>query len=203
VIGLIGGIGSGKSRIAAALAQRGARIISGDELGHQALRQAAIRERIVQRFGAAVLDEHGEIQRRRLGAIVFRDRAELRALEELVHPWIESRIEEEVEAARADPSVRLIVLDAAILLEAGWDHVCDRIVFVDVPFEERWNRLHRQRGWTMDELRTREAAQLPLTEKRARADDVMDNSASPEQLERQLDALLESWAPGQVAHQAT
>src|SRR5579883_3248104 len=83
VIGLIGGIGSGKSRIAAALAQRGARIISGDELGHQALRQPAIRERILQRWGAELLDEHGEIQRRRLGAIVFRDPAELRALEAL------------------------------------------------------------------------------------------------------------------------
>src|SRR4051794_41100098 len=96
VIGLIGGIGSGKSRVAAEFARRGAKVISGDELGHEALRQPEILDRIVRRWGRDLLNEKGEVDRRRLGAIVFADVKELRLLEALVHPWIGKRLREEV-----------------------------------------------------------------------------------------------------------
>ncbi len=193
VIGLIGGIGSGKSEVAAAFARRGARIIAADELAHAALRQPELRQRIVARWGSGILDEHGEIARRRLGAIVFADAAERRALEEIVHPWICRRIREEVEAARADPTVCLVVLDAAVMLEAGWHGVCDRLVYIDAPREVRLRRLAGQRGWTSAEAEARERAQLPLTEKAARADHVLDNATSLENLERQVDDLLHLW----------
>jgi len=193
VVGIVGGIGSGKSLVAAALGRCGARVISADELGHEALRQPEIRQKVVNHWGTHLLDDRGEIDRRRLGAIVFADPAELRGLETLVHPWIANRIEAEVEASRSDPSVRLLVLDAAIMLEAGWEYVCDKILFVDTPREERLRRLHAQRGWTAREVEAREAAQLPLTEKRARADHVITNSASSEELERQIDSLLTAW----------
>jgi len=126
VIGLLGGIGSGKSQVAALLARRGARVIAGDELAHEVLRQPAIRDAIAARWGRGMLDEQGQVQRRRLGAIVFADSCERRALEAMVHPWIQGRIARQVAAAREDPAVRLIVLDAAVMLEAGWDDVCDR-----------------------------------------------------------------------------
>jgi dephospho-CoA kinase len=193
VVGLIGGIGSGKSQVAAALIRHGARVISGDELGHLALKQPKIRQAIVSRWGTGVLDAKGEIERKRLGAIVFASPAERRALEALVHPWIKSRIEAEVQALKKDPAVRLIVLDAAIMLEAGWSHVCDRVIYVDAPDDMRSRRLAQQRGWTTKEVEAREAAQLPLTEKRARADHVLDNSASLDYLHRQVDELLEIW----------
>jgi dephospho-CoA kinase len=203
VVGLVGGIGSGKSRVALALARRGARIIRGDDLGHEALRQGKIKHHVVSEWGIELLDETGEVNRRKLGNIVFADPAQLRRLEQLVHPWIKDRIRQEVDAAAQDPAVRLIVLDAAIMLEAGWDGVCDRLVFVDCPTEERLRRLTEQRGWRAEEVPAREAAQLPLTEKRAKADDVVDNSATPEDLERQVDALLRRWgldlAPAAVA----
>src|SRR5207244_5171971 len=114
--------------------------------------------------------------RRRLGAIVFADPAELRALEALVHPWIGRRIAEEVAAARADPAVRLVVLDAAVMMEAGWEGVCDRLVYVDAPCEVRLARLAGQRGWDEKEVAAREKAQLPLEEKARRAGHVVDNS---------------------------
>jgi dephospho-CoA kinase len=193
VIGLIGGIGSGKSQVAAALARRGARVIAADELAHAALRQPELRERIVARWGPGVLDERGEVSRRRLGAIVFADAAERRALEEIVHPWIQQRIREEAAAAGSDPAVRLIVLDAAIMLEAGWHGVCDRLIYVDAPREVRLRRLEGQRGWTAAEAEARERAQLPLTEKAARADHVLDNATTLDHLERQVDELLRLW----------
>src|SRR3954466_9621810 len=99
VIGLIGGIGSGKSRVAAEFVRHGARVVSGDQAGHEALRQPEIRSRVVERWGPEVLDEKGEINRRRLGAMVFADPTELRALEALVFPWIERRLRVEIDAA--------------------------------------------------------------------------------------------------------
>src|SRR5262245_3042424 len=100
VVGLIGGMGSGKSRVADLFAARGARVISGDALGHEALRQPAIRSRVVERWGPGVLDERGAIDRRNLGRLVFADAGQRRELEALVFPWIERRLQEEIAAAR-------------------------------------------------------------------------------------------------------
>ncbi len=193
VVGLLGGIGSGKSQVAAALKQHGARIIAGDQLGQAALRDPDICARVVSRWGQGVLDDSGEIDRRRLAAIVFADPAQRKALEAITHPWIRQRIHAEVEEARRDPRVTLIVLDAAVMLEAGWDDVCDCLVYVDAPQEVRRERVARQRGWSEEEVKAREQAQLPLTEKAVRADHVLNNSASLEHLNRQVNDLLHLW----------
>ena len=102
--------------MAAALARHGGRVINADLLGHEALRQPEVRQRIVERWGKELLDDQGQIVRRRLAAIVFRDPAELRALEEIVHPWIGQAIREEIARHQADPAVRFLVLDAAVML---------------------------------------------------------------------------------------
>ncbi len=193
VVGLLGGIGSGKSQLAAAFARRGARVIAGDQLGQAALRDADIKARVVARWGEGMLDENGDIDRRRLAAIVFADASERKALEAITHPWIRQRIRADLEEARADARVPLIVLDAAIMLEAGWSDVCDRLVYIDAPREVRLQRVARQRGWNEVEWEAREQAQLPLTEKVVRADHVLDNSSSLEHLNRQVDDLLHLW----------
>src|SRR5262249_44391096 len=101
VLGLVGGIGSGKSEVAAALARRGGCLVAGDPLGHAALRQAAVREQVVARWGQQVLDSDGEIDRTKLGAVVFADADERAALEAMVHPWISRRLREQLLAAKA------------------------------------------------------------------------------------------------------
>lgn len=193
VVGLIGGIGSGKSQVAAAFARHGARIIAGDQLAHAALRDPEVHAKIVGRWRQDALGAEREIDRRALATIVFADPAELKALESITHPWIRGRLRAELEAARRDPNVPFIVLDAAIMLEAGWDDVCDRLVFIDAPRSVRLERLTRQRGWTEKEMDARERAQLPLTEKVVRADHVLKNSASLEHLNSQVDDLLHLW----------
>jgi dephospho-CoA kinase len=196
VIGLLGGIGSGKSRVAEVFARHGARVIDADRVGHDALRDPEVRRRIVERWGAGLLDDKGEIVRRRLGQIVFADDNERRALEAIVHPWIGRRVREEVDAAQAQADSGFVLLDAAVMLEAGWNNACDKLVFVDAPRAVRLERVARQRGWTETEVQARERAQLPLTAKAARADHVLDNSGTLEDLERQVDDLLRIWGLG-------
>jgi dephospho-CoA kinase len=186
VFGLIGGMGSGKSTVAAQFQERGAKVISGDQLGHEALRQPDIRDRVVGRWGTEVLDASGAIDRQTLGKIVFADEAELRALEALLFPWIERRSRGEI--AAADTGV--VVLDAAVLLEAGWNRLCDSVVYVHAPRPLRLRRLAGQRGWKAEEVEARERLQMSLTEKVSLADAVIDNSGSPEDVARQVDDLL-------------
>jgi dephospho-CoA kinase len=189
----VGGIGAGKSAVAAEFARRGARVIAGDALGHEALAQPSVREAIARRWGPDLLDEKGEVQRKRLAAVVFADAQERKALEEMTHPWIRRRIEQEVQSARRHDGPGLVVVDAAVLLEAGWNGVCDRLVYVDAPREVRLARVRAARGWAEPDLEGREAAQLPLTWKRGRADHVLDNSSTPENLSRQVDDLIRHW----------
>jgi dephospho-CoA kinase len=189
VIGLIGGLGSGKSRVAAELEKHGARVINADALGHEALRQPDIREQLVERWGKEVLDDNGQFIRASVARIVFADAAERRFLEKLVHPYIGRRLREEFDAAQAP----LVVLDAAIMLEAGWNNVCDWLVYVHAPREVRLQRLAQQRGWSAKEVEARERAQLSLSDKASRADGAVDNSGSPEHLARQVDDLLRRW----------
>jgi dephospho-CoA kinase len=191
VIGLVGGIGAGKSAVAAALARRGGRVVAGDPAGHAALRQPAIKEKVIARWRKDVLDKTGEIDRRKLGAIVFAHPAERRALEAIVQPWIGDRLRAEIAAAKADPGVPFIVLDAAVMLEAGWEKACDLLVFVDAPSQVRRARVADQRGWSADDLLLREQAQMPVAQKAARADVTIDNTGPPEALGPQLDRLLE------------
>lgn len=193
VIGLVGGIGSGKTTVAAAFGRHGGKVISGDQLGHEALGQPDVEAVVRRRWGDGVLHPDGSVNRRRLGARVFAEPAELRELEQLVFPWIERRIREEIAAARADPAVAFIVLDAAVMLEAGWNKVCDWLVYIDVPRPQRLQRLRQQRGWSEEEVSARERAQLATTEKAARADFSVDNSGPPEQTARQVDELLQHW----------
>jgi dephospho-CoA kinase len=193
VVGLIGGIGSGKSLVADAFRQQGAHVISGDALGHDGLRQPDLRDAVVRRWGPDALNADGAVNRRWLAGRVFADPAELRELEAILFPWIGRRIREEVDEARADPSVSLVVLDAAVMLEAGWDGTCDRIVYVHAPRTERLRRLQERRGWTIKEVERREQAQLPLTVKVSRAGYAVDNSGPPEATARQVAGLLRQW----------
>lgn len=194
VLGIVGAIGAGKSRVAGLLAERGGRVIDGDAIGHAALRDPAIRARVVERFGRGILGDDGEIARRKLAAIVFAGDAPRRDLEAIVYPWIDARITEHIATAQADPAVRFVVLDAAVMLETGWNKACDRIVYVDAPRAVRLARL-ASRGWTADHLDARERAQMSAAEKIRRSDAGIDNGGDLAATARQVDELLTRWTP--------
>jgi dephospho-CoA kinase len=190
IIGLTGGIGGGKSHVAGLFAELGAHVIDADRLGHEALRQPDLLGEVVNRWGPEVLNAAGAIDRRKLAGRVFADPAERAALEGMVFPWIFRRLQEALIRAEADPAVRAVVLDVALLLETGWDRVCDVLVFVDAPHAERLRRVQEKRGWTDADLAAREQAQWPIDKKRARADIVIDNAGDPARTRAQVERCL-------------
>ncbi len=198
VIGLIGGIGSGKSQVASILAARGAVVIDADRVGHEVLERAEVALEVVRRFGAGVLRPipagtgAPSIDRRALGKVVFADPAALRDLETIVHPLMEDRFHEMISELAREGRARAIVLDAAILLEKNWDRYCDLVVFVNCPWELRLERVAASRGWSAETLRSRESAQWPVEAKRTHADVVIPNDRGIDSLERSVDDLLES-----------
>jgi dephospho-CoA kinase len=203
VIGLIGGIGAGKSAVARLLAERGAVVIDADAVGHESLEHPAIRDRVVERFGAKVLepDRAGEpgarrISRRALGAIVFHDAAALRDLEAILHPAMRERFLRTIDRLVGDRGRPCIVLDAAVLLEAGWDDLCDRVAFVDAPRAERLRRVEQSRGWSEEALAAREGSQWPVADKRRRADWIINNGGAPDRLVHEVARLLDRLSAG-------
>ena len=194
VLGLVGGIGAGKSTVADALVRHGGRVVAGDPLGHEALEQPDILARITDIWGdRGILTADGKVDRKKFGRIVFPSPVERSRLEHLVHPYIEKRIREEVDKAIADPAVKFVVLDAAVMLEAGWDGVCDKLIYVDAPRPVRLERVQRQRKWTDQDLANREAVQMPCEKKKERADVVIDNGGPPEATAAQVTELVKNW----------
>ena len=173
VIGLAGGIGAGKSEVAAILAEAGCVVVDSDALARQALADPAVISRITEWWGDDVLDASGGVDRRRVADIVFSDETERRRLESVVHPWVEARRREQFEAAPADAPA--LVIDAPLLFEAGLDAECDAVLFVDADRRTRLERLRAGRGWDEKEVQRREESQWPLDVKRRSADYVIRN----------------------------
>lgn len=133
----------------------------------------------------------GRISRRALAAIVFNDPSALRDLEALLHPAMHDRFRRTIGRLVAEGGWPLIVLDAAVLLEAGWDELCDRIAFVDAPRPERLRRVSEARGWSDETFAARERSQSPLEDKLERADWIIANDGGPDTLGREVDRLLD------------
>lgn len=191
VIGLIGGVASGKSFVARQFAGRGAAVIDADQIGHEVLRDPAVVEAARRQWGESILGADGQIDRRRLAAIVFAPPPagpiQLQRLEALTHPEIGRRMDRQIEQLQ-HAGWPAIVLDAAVLVKAGWAGRCNRVVFVDAPPEVRLARA-AARGWSPAEFARREAAQESLESKRRAADWAIDNSGDPAATSAQVDLL--------------
>jgi dephospho-CoA kinase len=178
LIGLVGGIASGKSLVAQQLRSLGAEVLDADRVGHEILRLPEIVAAIRGHFGDRVFDADGHVDRKALGPVVFGPPPDgprqLATLESITHPEIRRRLRIQAEEM-AERGVPLVVLDAPVLLKAGWDQMCDALVFIDSPRDLRLSRALK-RGWTAEEFAAREAAQEPIEEKRRRAGFVVDNS---------------------------
>ena len=195
-IGILGGVASGKSLVAKQLAQLGVGLLDADREAHEVLRTEAVEDAARRRWGPEVFGADGRIDRASLARIVFGDspRAvqQREYLEQLIHPETGRRLSRQAQQM-ADEGVAAVVLDAPLLVEAGWDKLCSTLMFVDAP---RRLRLARAlgRGWTEKDFQVREGVQESLDEKRERADFVVDNSGSPEatraQVERFWHALV-------------
>ncbi len=188
-LGVTGGIGSGKSTACRFLEDLGARVFYADAEAKR-LMQAddALRAAIVAAFGEDTYDADGTLNRAHLAAIVFSDDEKLQQLNALVHPRVFASFKEEVQRAAAD-GVELLVHEAALIFEAGGDKHLDAVAVVDAPVNVRIRRVRARDDVSEQEVRARMQHQLPPEELRQRADYVLDNSGSPEELRRQVRAL--------------
>lgn len=199
--GLTGGVASGKSTVARMFEELGAKVIDADTLAHELYRAPlpAYKE-VVSRFGSEILNSYGEIDRKHLGPIVFADAQKLRELSAILHPRIVERIEEQVLYYHVQEPHAVIVVDAPLVYEAD---VADRFTKVIVVWcrpEQQLERLMAKTGLSREEAERRIAAQLPLEEKRRRADYVIDCSGSLESTRQQVEKLfaqLQALAAGQ------
>jgi len=189
VIGMVGGVGSGKSTVARLFAECGAAVVDADRIAHEVLKRPTVKNEVARRWGREVFRPDGEVDRAALGRAVFAEPNGAETLNALVHPLIRVEMEREMRAARAAQAARLIVVDAPLLLEAGREDWCDALVFVDAPRAVRAERVHIRHGWPAAELDRREARQLDVEAKRARCAYTIDNSGSEEQTAAQVRRL--------------
>lgn len=190
VVGLTGGIGTGKSTVTRMFADRGADVIDADRVAREVVEPGTEAfEEIVDRFGEEVVDEHGGLDRERLGSMVFSDEQARQDLNAIVHPRVHERIASELKRLGDDERTGLVVVDVPLLVEAKAARRYDAVVVVVAPREVRVERLRRDRGMDPEEVRARMAAQAGDQERLAVATHVVDNGGDLAHLEAQVDAL--------------
>lgn len=191
ILGIVGGIASGKSFVAGVLRSLGCFVIDSDAIAHDIYRREDVIAAVRNWYGDEAIGADGSVDRRAVGSRVFRDANERKRLEALIHPLIDEHRQLLMRQRAADASVRAFVWDSPLLIEAGLHTQCDALLFVETPREVRLRRVRESRGWDEAELDRRERSQLPLDVKRKLATDVVRGDTGEAELRRELDALLE------------
>ena len=182
VIGLTGGIGTGKSEAARQLEELGALIISADQVGHEAYTvNTEAWEQVVATFGNGILQDDKEIDRRKLGGIVFSDPSQLKKLNQIMHPRMARIVSDKIEAFRGQ-GVDTVVVEAALLFEAGWDSLVEEVWVTDASEEIIIGRLRERNGLSEEEAKKRINSQMDRMERIGRSDFVIDNSGDMAEL---------------------
>ncbi len=174
VLGIAGGIGSGKSKVAGLFGDIGWLVIDFDAEIRKALSTVEVRDTLVDWWGTTILDNDGNLDRKAVAAVVFSDQDQRKRLEALLHPMVLLTRQQAQTKAR-EAGAPGIVLDAPLLFESGQDQACDAVVFVEAREQTRLDRVRKHRGWTADDLHHREAAQMPLAAKKARSRFIVEN----------------------------
>ena len=178
VIGILGGIGAGKSTVAGEFTAMGCALVDGDAIGHELLEDEEVKQVLRKRWGRSVFKPGGAVDRQAVAGRVFNDPKELAALDAIMQPRIRRRMEQQIAAFRSDPKIPAVVMDAAIMFEAGWDDLCTHLVFVEAPAEQRAIRVKQMRGWDESAWASREKSQISLDSKSKRCYFKIENSSS-------------------------
>ncbi|HIF44100.1 MAG TPA: dephospho-CoA kinase [Dehalococcoidia bacterium] len=190
VIGLTGSIGTGKSEAARQLEILGASIISADQVGHEAYTpNTEAWEQVVSAFGDDILQDDKDIDRRKLGAIVFSDPSQLEKLNAIMHPRMARMVSDKIEVLRGQ-GVKVVVVEAALLFEAGWDTLVEEVWVTDSSEDIVVGRLKERNGLSEEEAKKRINSQMDRAERIERSDFVIDNSSDMAGLES---AIKELW----------
>jgi len=187
VIGLTGGILSGKSTIAQMLAEKGAAIIDADKLAHEAYKpDTRLNQQLVDEFGTGIRKADGSVDRKKVSNIVFDNKEVLARLNAIVHPRIKDMARDEIKRFRKK-GVPVVVLEGALLIEAEWTDLVDEVWVALTPPETAVKRLKERGGLTEDEARARIKAQLPVEERAKHADVIINTDCDKSEVRAQID----------------
>ncbi len=191
IYGLTGGIGAGKSAVANILKERGYRVLNADDISREVTRKdSPLLRLLVKDFGIDIIQEDGELNRRKLAEIAFSDKDKTRRLNDLVQTAILVRAIEKVSRLRFLHKDDVIFFEVPLLFEAGWDNFVNKIWLVTAPTDERVNRVMERDGLSQDEIMARIKLQMTEEEKKERSDVIINNTGSIEDLEKQVDEAL-------------
>lgn len=190
IVGLAGGVGSGKSTVAKILGELGAGVIDSDAISHEEVNAPEVKETLRSWWGDKFLALGGAVDRQKVAAIVFSDSEQRHRLEALLHPRIAVRREMLIEEYDKQPRIKMVVLDSPLLYEADLDLMCDAVIFVDAPEELRRDRSEKHLLWPEGELARRERLQQSLDTKRARADYIVSNHSSLTDLRKEVERVV-------------
>ncbi len=188
IVGVTGGIGSGKSLVAKYLQDNGCVVADADAHTKIVLERDKVQEQLIAWWGDKVVDSSGCTNRGYVASIVFSDAEARTQLESLIHPLVSELQEKTFDSAPKETIA--LVIDAPLLMESGLDWQCDHIIFVDCPFETRLKRVVDNRGWNEEQLRNREAAQIGLDTKRSSADHIIINDGDIAHVKQQMRSVL-------------
>lgn len=177
IIGILGGVGSGKSTVAAEFARSGCAVIDADEIAHNLLDKKELRNKVVARFGRKILSRSGKIDRKKLSDIVFADAKKLSALNRIIHPLVFKEVTKLIKRANRQSKVKAIVLDMPLLMEVGWAKRCDKLIFVKCRQKIRVERAKKAGILGVGTLKNREKFQISLDKKESIADNTIDNNS--------------------------
>ena len=198
VIGLTGGIGTGKTEVCRIVQELGAALINADQVGHEAYTpHSEAWQEVVKAFGDGILAEGGEIDRRKLGAIVFADADQLARLNGIMHPRMADIVRGKLRVLESQ-GTKVAVVEAAVLFEAGWDSLVHEVWTTESPEDDVVARLQERNGFAPEEIRKRIASQMSSVERAGRANEVINNSGDLEGLESAVKDLWKRKVEGRI-----
>jgi len=194
VIGLTGNIGCGKTTVAHMFEDLRVEVIEADGIGHQLLEKEKIKKRVVSIFTESILNAQGNILRKKLRNLVFKDKKKLELLNSILHPLMVKEIKKKIGMSRSN----LVIIDAAVLLEAGWDSLVDKILVVTTPYHTQLKRIKDQSDFSAVEIKGIMKAQFPQSEKIKRSDFVIENEGSIDRTRQQVRKIWEKLNEGRL-----
>lgn len=186
VIGIVGGIASGKTTVAREFGSCGGFVIDCDAVGHELLADDIVRNKLRKHWGDGIFAADGSVSRDALGKIAFSSKTQIDALNAILHPLIAARIAEFIAVGQANPEITIIVIDAAVLFEAGWNKFCAHTIFVKASLRHRIGRAAKTRSWDKQTLLQRESLQISLDNKATRCSYIVDNCSTESHLKEQV-----------------
>ena len=195
VVGLAGDVCAGKSSVSARFKTLGAQVWDADGFVRKLYEKDDVKADVRRLFGNAVFNEQGQVDRGKIGNLVFEQKPELLAqlTGQILYPRTGAAIREEIQTFRNQTVAKVLLLDAPTLFESGTASVCDRLLWVSAPLEVRSKWAAEKRGWPAGEIERRESRMLPAAEKRAKCQEVIHNNGTLDELNSQVDRIWKLW----------